>query len=165
MNKRKAKKKRKSKTKLSVLAAWLREHRDLWQGWRDDWTVPYYDNGVMRMLPPYYDNGECTRIWKAVVKALKQDGLVGMGTHTTDINVGKFIQKAQEHDYVGVMLAQHAEPVEHATVRVGEYVVPLIGVPKEATQEKCSHCGSMCHLADMALDAKGQPCCQTCLSK
>jgi len=147
-------KKRKSKTKLPVLAAWLREHRDLWRGWRDDWTV----------LAPYYDNGECTRIWKAVVKALKQAGLVGMGTNTTDINVGKLIRKAQEHDYVGVMLAQHAEPVEHATVRVGEYVVPLIGVPKEATQEKCFHCGSQCHLADMVLDAKGQPCCQTCLT-
>ncbi len=53
--------------------------------------------------------------------------------------------------------------VEHATVRVGDYVVPLIGVPKTATQEKCTRCGSKLHLADTVLDAKGQPCCQTCL--
>jgi hypothetical protein len=62
-------------------------------------------------------------------------------------------------------MSKRKKKIEHATVRVGEYVVPLIGVPKEATQEKCAHCGSQSHLPDMALDAKWQPCCQTCLSK
>ena len=54
------------------------------------------------------------------------------------------------------------EPSKWATVPVGEYTVPLIGVPPEATQEKCSRCGSLCHLKDIVLDDKGQPCCQTC---
>lgn len=53
---------------------------------------------------------------------------------------------------------------EWATVPVGEYVVPLIGVPKEATQEKCSRCGAPLHLAETVLDEKGQPCCRSCLT-
>jgi hypothetical protein len=52
---------------------------------------------------------------------------------------------------------------KHATVPVGEYTVPLIGIPPSATQEKCSRCGSVCHLSEIVLDEKGQPCCQTCL--
>lgn len=56
-------------------------------------------------------------------------------------------------------------PHEYATVRLGEYTVPLIGIPKEATQEKCSRCGSPLHLADTVLDAKGHPCCKSCLAE
>lgn len=53
---------------------------------------------------------------------------------------------------------------QHATVPLGEYTVPLIGIPESATQEKCSRCGSICHLKDIVLDGKGHPCCQTCLN-
>lgn len=52
---------------------------------------------------------------------------------------------------------------EWATVPVGEYTVPLIGVPKEATQEKCSQCGAPLHIKDTVLNAKGEPCCATCV--
>lgn len=55
--------------------------------------------------------------------------------------------------------------VEWATVPVGEYTVPLIGVPKSATQEKCSRCGSPLHIKDTVLDDKGHPCCQSCLDE
>lgn len=51
---------------------------------------------------------------------------------------------------------------EWATVPVGEYTVPLIGVPKAATQEKCSQCGAPLHLTETVLNSKGQPCCKTC---
>lgn len=54
---------------------------------------------------------------------------------------------------------------EWATVPAGEYMVPLIGVPKDATQEKCSQCGAPLHLAETVLDANGQPCCKTCVSQ
>ena len=49
-----------------------------------------------------------------------------------------------------------------ATVPCGEYTVPLLGVPKSATQEKCSQCGAPLHLTDTVLNAKGEPCCKTC---
>lgn len=56
-----------------------------------------------------------------------------------------------------------SEESKWATVPTGEYVVPLIGVPKDATQEKCTHCGAPLHLSDTVLDAKGQPSCKTCV--
>lgn len=54
-------------------------------------------------------------------------------------------------------------PVEkHATVRVGEYTIPLIGVPPSATTEKCSQCGESRHLSELTLNEKGHPVCATC---
>jgi hypothetical protein len=87
---------RKSKTKLPVLVTWMQAHRKLWLGWRDEWRwVLASDN--------------CFRIWTACVNGLKKDGLVCPTSHAVDINVAKLIQKTQEHDYIGVLLAEHAE--------------------------------------------------------
>lgn len=54
---------------------------------------------------------------------------------------------------------------KHATVPLGEYLVPLIGVSPDATQETCARCGQKQHLKDMTLDARGQPLCAECLKK
>ncbi len=54
------------------------------------------------------------------------------------------------------------KPTKHATVRIGEYVIPLIGVPETATQEKCSRCRKQIHLADAALSESGDVLCQSC---
>lgn len=53
----------------------------------------------------------------------------------------------------------------HATVRIGEYTIPLIGIPESATVQKCSVCGRGFHLSDIELDGKGQPLCQQCKEK
>lgn len=41
---------------------------------------------------------------------------------------------------------------KHATVRIGEYVIPLIGISVSETQETCDSCGKIFHLADVELD-------------
>lgn len=61
---------------------------------------------------------------------------------------------------------QHPDPMaKHATVKVGEYTVPLIGVPPTATTEKCSQCGEARHLSELSLDEHGHPVCATCRDK
>lgn len=55
--------------------------------------------------------------------------------------------------------------MEHATVKIGEYEVPLIGVPKSATQETCTGCSQSFHLTEIALDARGEPKCPKCLEE
>ncbi len=52
--------------------------------------------------------------------------------------------------------------MKHATVRIGEYTVPLIGVPKDATREKCCKCGKKFYIGDMTVDAKFNPVCKKC---
>lgn len=58
------------------------------------------------------------------------------------------------------------DPVQkHATVKVGDYTIPLIGVPPLATKEKCSECGELRHLSEISLNDKGHPVCATCRDK
>lgn len=54
------------------------------------------------------------------------------------------------------------KPKKHATVRIGEYTVPLIGIPKEATDDECAKCGRFFHLCDLELNEKGKPICLQC---
>ena len=50
-------------------------------------------------------------------------------------------------------------------VKFGEWEVPLIGIPKESTQEQCEGCKQYFHLSEIALDADGKPRCAKCLAK
>ena len=52
--------------------------------------------------------------------------------------------------------------MDYATVRLGEYEVPLIGIPRTATEEKCSKCGLTFHLADVSMDENMNPVCKSC---
>jgi len=52
---------------------------------------------------------------------------------------------------------------KHATVKVGEYTVPLIGVPEDATQQECETCGQSFHISEIELAANGKACCKRCL--
>lgn len=54
---------------------------------------------------------------------------------------------------------------KHATVKLGEYTVPLIGIPHDATQQKCKRCRKSFHLSEIILDEKGAPLCRQCLEK
>ena len=54
---------------------------------------------------------------------------------------------------------------KHATVNLGEYTVPLIGIPQSATQQKCSKCGKSFHLSEIELDQNGRPLCKKCKEK
>lgn len=40
----------------------------------------------------------------------------------------------------------------HATVRLGDYSVPLIGIDQSATEEKCDGCKRLFHLSEIKLD-------------
>jgi hypothetical protein len=53
--------------------------------------------------------------------------------------------------------------MKHATVKIGEYTVPLIGVPQNATEETCDKCGKKCHIGDMTLGEDMTTTCQQCL--
>lgn len=52
----------------------------------------------------------------------------------------------------------------HATVKLCEYTVPLIGIAPDATQQECAKCKQSFHLSEITLDEAGQPCCKRCLS-
>ena len=41
--------------------------------------------------------------------------------------------------------------MKHATVKLGEHQIPLIGVPPDATDQKCEKCGKVVHLSDSNL--------------
>lgn len=43
--------------------------------------------------------------------------------------------------------AMRAPKNRHATVYVGRYNIPLIGVPPSATMERCDVCGEKIHLS------------------
>lgn len=55
--------------------------------------------------------------------------------------------------------------MKHATVHIGEYTIPLIGVPVDATQQECSTCHKKVHLSRIILDQNGQPHCDKCHEK
>ncbi len=53
---------------------------------------------------------------------------------------------------------------KHATVRLGEYTVPLIGIPPSATQAECERCHAIFHLADVKLHTEsGEFLCDKCM--
>ncbi len=52
--------------------------------------------------------------------------------------------------------------MKHATVRIGEYTVPLIGVPKNASRDECSKCKRMFYIGDLIADANFKLLCKTC---
>jgi hypothetical protein len=52
--------------------------------------------------------------------------------------------------------------VKYATVKLGEYTVPLLGIPQEATEEVCSKCGRTRHLTDISFDGKRFLCREGC---
>ena len=51
---------------------------------------------------------------------------------------------------------------DHATVKIGEHTVPLIGVDQSATQERCGGCGRTIHLSEAVLTPTGMPVCTRC---
>ncbi len=53
---------------------------------------------------------------------------------------------------------------KHATVKLGEYVVPLIGIPESSTQQECHRCKKSFNLTEITLDEKGRPHCKKCLN-
>lgn len=42
--------------------------------------------------------------------------------------------------------------VKHATVRIGQYTIPLIGIPEDSTKETCDVCGVEFYLGDVVFD-------------
>lgn len=56
--------------------------------------------------------------------------------------------------------------MKHATVNLGEYVVPLIGVPASATREKCDGCRKQRHLSAVFIQPDGRTfLCTGCLMR
>lgn len=49
-----------------------------------------------------------------------------------------------------------------ATVKIGEYEIPLIGIPDSATQQKCSICGKSFHISEIKIEMNGEPKCSQC---
>lgn len=54
--------------------------------------------------------------------------------------------------------------MKHAHVQSGEYEVPLIGIPKTATQQECQTCKKCFHLNEIKFNIDGAPQCKECLS-
>lgn len=56
--------------------------------------------------------------------------------------------------------------MNHATVRLGDYKVPLIGIPESATEEECNGCKKRNkHLSEVMLDEQGRFMCWSCRMK
>jgi hypothetical protein len=53
--------------------------------------------------------------------------------------------------------------MKHATVKLGNMVIPLIGVPVTSTQERCEGCNKNFHLSEITLDGDGRPHCRQCI--
>lgn len=54
--------------------------------------------------------------------------------------------------------------MKHATVKIGNYTVPLIGIPKSATDETCELCGDVMHMSESTFQ-DGKMLCKTCVDK
>lgn len=52
--------------------------------------------------------------------------------------------------------------MNHATVRLGDYKVPLIGIDQSATEEKCDGCQRTYHLSEIRLN-QNRFMCWSCL--
>lgn len=44
---------------------------------------------------------------------------------------------------------------EHATVKIGEYIIPLIGIPLSATEMECDLCHDIFHITEVELNEAG----------
>jgi hypothetical protein len=55
--------------------------------------------------------------------------------------------------------------MEHAKVKSGEYEIPLIGVPKSATEEECSVCKQFFNLKEIKLDEQCTVYCKECYDR
>ena len=53
----------------------------------------------------------------------------------------------------------------HATVKIGEFTVPLIGIKEDATQQECVKCKRSFHLSDITLNDQGEPHCKECIQQ
>ena len=53
--------------------------------------------------------------------------------------------------------------MDHATVKIDKYVIPLIGVPRDATLGQCDCCHDDFHVQDLKLNEAGnQFLCRKC---
>ncbi len=53
--------------------------------------------------------------------------------------------------------------MNHATVKIGEYEIPLIGVPIAATEMECELCHKIVHISQVRLNHEGtQFLCDKC---
>jgi hypothetical protein len=52
--------------------------------------------------------------------------------------------------------------VKHATVKIGEYTIPLLGIPQDASEQICDQCKLPKHITEVAFDGK-QFICGDCL--
>lgn len=48
--------------------------------------------------------------------------------------------------------------MKHATVRIGEYTLPLIGIPEDSTLELCDWCHKLVYLGDISFDGDNFYC-------
>lgn len=55
--------------------------------------------------------------------------------------------------------------MKHATVRLGEYEIPLVGIPVSSTEGLCAACGKKFYILDLRLDGHARPTCFKCLEK
>jgi hypothetical protein len=46
--------------------------------------------------------------------------------------------------------------MKHATVKIGEYTIPLIGIDPSATLERCDQCRKSKHLSAMKITMDGK---------
>jgi hypothetical protein len=53
----------------------------------------------------------------------------------------------------------------HATVRVGDYEIPLIGVPRSATDGMCEGCYKTFHITELGLTEDNRTLCAQCAKK
>jgi hypothetical protein len=51
---------------------------------------------------------------------------------------------------------------QHATVPIGEYMIPLIGIPVRAVMDKCSKCKLEFHIKNLEFDENGDLFCGKC---
>jgi hypothetical protein len=53
--------------------------------------------------------------------------------------------------------------MKHAMVPTGEFMVPLIGIPETAVEERCDRCGNHLHLSKIVISEDGRFICVGCL--
>jgi predicted SprT family Zn-dependent metalloprotease len=45
--------------------------------------------------------------------------------------------------------------MNHATVKIGDYTIPLVGVPVSATEMECELCHNVVHITKVHLNEEG----------
>lgn len=54
---------------------------------------------------------------------------------------------------------------EHAEITIGEYKIPLIGIPKDAAMEECDLCHEIEPLQEVIITECGQILCRKCYGR